>query len=906
LRRALPRLFAALAALAVAVALYSGAWFADDALRLWRISLNWILTGSPDLVRGHHVLAFSQPLWVMLLSLGFSVGGRLAATAVALQFMLFAVGVLLLHECHRMTRAETRSSNQLLSDASKVLAVAALLCLSNSFREFMASGQEFALVFFLTGLVAYALSRASREPDAAVTLRRTAFCSALLVMARFDLAWAVLPLFAAGLWRLRAAPGSSWRSLILGLCPLGLWLAYAWIHFGTVFSARPDNFVLLGLPRAALVRHGEVYLAGALVQDPFTFLLLALAVVAGVASLRGPRRSFVPLLLGIGALVFLSHVAWSGGDTVSGRMLCPVACLSAAALACAPAFRVRTYLFAGCYAVVFFDTSRASLLGSSESRRPRTVGIFREWGISDEYAGYRPLTGPVANLTAGDWKQELRKPRSTEPALLSSAPGLDGLLVGPGRDVEDWREVGPARVELDGTAALTVKFNPANAGELEPMLSFGDPATGTELIAEHLPGGGLRYQIWRKGQVPVFTQAVHSLDNAASHRLVVHYGSRTAGGPTHGSFGVMMDGVRLKEYASELRRYDPGEIIAGWNTLGAPGCLRRFRGEIVSLKAADEGELATGSWPLLALPRTFIDLRVRFSSVGNSDEPVIVTGREKAGDIVFVRRLDLGRVVFGVEHWGEAPFFGPPMDIDDGAEHVMTVALGPLFAHSDAIVRPDCIRVTLDGRSALETREQPYPFTANEVYALDNPLAGSFSSRDFQGEVISVSTRSAEPAIASAKAVIDAGIGPVSMRLRFDGSSVGWGLGLLEAGAPGAGCIVYVVNEDATHVRFFLDHWGVGALNGPSVKIDRTRPYDLKIEMGALNDPADTTLGSSDHVRYSLDGRTVLEGISYWPPAGRVPVQLLDNAFKSSNVAIPFDGTCLSVSRGGRSVDFPK
>jgi hypothetical protein len=118
--------------------------------------------------------------------------------------------------------------------------------------------------------------------------------------------------------------------------------------------------------------------------------------------------------------------------------------------------------------------------------------------------------------------------------------------------------------------------------------------------------------------------------------------------------------------------------------------------------------------------------------------------------------------------------------------------------------------------------------------------------------------------------------------------------------------IAYVVNVDSTHVRFYLDHWGGAAVSGRLVEVDRTRIYDLKIAMGALNGPKDAEPGASDNVRYELDGRVVLEGLSYWPPTGHVPVYLLGNVFKSSYVSIPFDGTCLSIARGGVTVDLPK
>ena len=109
MKRHLPSALAVAAVLALGLALFSGAWFADDALRLWRISLDWIRFGSPDFNHGERVLSFDQPLWVLLLTGGFALGGSLVRTAVALQFILFCAGTLLIWACHRLTLPPNRT-----------------------------------------------------------------------------------------------------------------------------------------------------------------------------------------------------------------------------------------------------------------------------------------------------------------------------------------------------------------------------------------------------------------------------------------------------------------------------------------------------------------------------------------------------------------------------------------------------------------------------------------------------------------------------------------------------------------------------------------------------------------------------------------------------------------------------
>ena len=82
---------------------------------------------------------------------------------------------------------------------------------------------------------------------------------------------------------------------------------------------------------------------------------------------------------------------------------------------------------------------------------------------------------------------------------------------------------------------MSVVFNAADAGKIEPILSIGAPDSGTLVMAEHLPRSGLRFQIWRPGSVPIFSETIPFLDINRPHRLVVSYGSSAAGEPYKGN-----------------------------------------------------------------------------------------------------------------------------------------------------------------------------------------------------------------------------------------------------------------------------------------------------------------------------------------------------------------------------------
>jgi hypothetical protein len=508
----------------------------------------------------------------------------------------------------------------------------------------------------------------------------------------------------------------------------------------------------------------------------------------------------------------------------------------------------------------------------------------------------------IRSMSARDWKLPAQAAVRAAAPMISAAPGLDGLKAGPATVVKDWRVLGPPRPELPGMVAMSVKFAGADPGVIEPVLSVGNPAEGTLLMVEHLQRGGLRFRVSKRGAVPHFSRAIPALDTRSSQRLVVSYGSTVAGRPAAGRYRVMMDGVMLEDIPWENRRYSFDEVVAGWNIEGNAGCLPGFAGSISGLEPGKSSEMDRGVWLPRIRARDLIELRLKFSKVTNSAEPITATGTDGLGDIVFVRRVAPGHVVFGHNHWGQEPELGPIVALDDDREHVLQVALGPLFAQSCAVVRPDCVRVVMDGRAVLDSRQVLYPFKLTEVCVLDNPLAGSFCGRDFLGDVDRSTTVSLEPLIQSVGAVLRENTGPISLTLRFDGSTTGRGLGLLEKGVSGAGDIVYVVVADRTHVRFFYDHWGYGGVTGRLVEIDPAKPHVLRISMRSLDPPGGSKAARDVADVATLDGQVVLAG--KLPSASAIdgPIRLFDNALHSSNVSGPFDGTCLGVARGDASV----
>jgi hypothetical protein len=881
--------------MALSAALYSGAWFSDDALRLWRMGLNWARFGSPDFNPGHRALGFAQPLWQALLAVAFAAGVPPYVAAIAYQAIFFAASVVVLWECNR------QSGSSGVRSLAKVALLGILLSASNAFREFLCAGLEFPLCLLAVSslaLVVVQFERGSLGADRAVAL--AALAESVLVLTQVELALVLAPLALVPAWRSRARIGRLWPLAAAGWLPIAAWVACAAAHYGSFHALAGPLAAKFAGNAHERFGQGALYILAGIIQQPLTFLFLAAAAALAAYDTWRARRIGPSALLLFGLLLELLLVVAEGGDSVAGRMLCPAVILAAAAAACASAPPVAGSLVVAGLALLFFDPAKVSLLRGAASRVPRTRELLRERGIRDEFEAQKER-GAVAlrrlrAVRLRDWKGG--EPRR----VISDSPGWDGVAAGPAATVLDSSSLGPAYPRLAGIVSTTIRLGQAPPRALEAILAFGRPSDGTLLMAERVPGSRIRFQVWTPGNVPLFSRAVR-IDYGAPHRLVVAYGAKVAGGPPTGEFKVMLDGALLKDISRPMRRYGPTEVVSGWNVQGFPGCADASKGEVGRLEPAPEREFENATIPSSVPRGVLVRVRLRFSEVTNSSEPIVVTGGEGQADIVFVRRIRPGQIVFGREHWGREPDLGPRFAIDDASDHTLVIALGPLVAPADGIIGPERIRITLDGKAAYNSAQPPYPFGPDDVSVLDNPYAGSSCGRDFLGEVREVAMVPVAPLLEKVRAAVEGASGPVTLTLRLDGVARGEGLGLLENGVRGAGDIVYLVARDSTHARFFFDHWGFGGVSGPEVEFDPAAVHTLRIEMGSLAASGDAAALTRD--RLTLDGRVVAEATIPSSAKGG-PITIGDNSLHSSNVAAPYDGEILAVERGERRVNLSK
>ncbi len=119
---------------------------------------------------------------------------------------------------------------------------------------------------------------------------------------------------------------------------------------------------------------------------------------------------------------------------------------------------------------------------------------------------------------------------------------------------------------------------------------------------------------------------------------------------------------------------------------------------------------------------------------------------------------------------------------------------------------------------------------------------------------------------------------------------------LVTIGRTGAADCVYVVYEDADHVRIGVDHWGVGGPLSAPLPLRRGRPQALEVAIGGL-ETRRAGPAAPGRLRVLLDGRVVFDQTHPFHPASPREVAVGANPVGSSTAAVRFSGRILGRER---------
>jgi hypothetical protein len=291
-----------------------------------------------------------------------------------------------------------------------------------------------------------------------------------------------------------------------------------------------------------------------------------------------------------------------------------------------------------------------------------------------------------------------------------------------------------------GFVRLRVAFPDRAPTPREPLLAVGSVADGIVIFVHYLDDAGrIAFGSGALGERNT-ESAPMLVDPKKVHELVARW--TPTGEPKRRRLQLRLDHtiVWSAEIAWPQRE---GTVVAGRNTVDEPNCAPLFTGQLHSVQRS-----ADGSDPLIGAGDT-LRLRVQLPRARTgARDPLLITGRYAAGQLLMIEYLDAQTVRFSLDLWGSPLQASAPIPIDYARPHEIDVSLSALVAPPDILlerhVRRGYVRVAVDGREIWRDDTEMFTADAFEFAIGRNAIGGTGCGPVFTGEVLSAERISRE------------------------------------------------------------------------------------------------------------------------------------------------------------------
>ena len=274
------------------------AWVGDDAYITFRTVDNFVQGYGLTWNIAERVQAYTNPLWMFLVSALYIFTGEAFFTSLVLSIALSVTTVFLF---------AVRGAQTTMMAVLGVLA----LTLSKAFVDYSTSGLENPLTHLLLLLFLLVYFKHSEGKR---SLGWLALLAALCAVNRLDTVLLTMPILAYRFWIDR-----SWKAfgvVILGFLPLIAWEIFSVLYYGFPFPNTAYAKLNTGIPLGDLIGQGIYYLWNSLAVNPLTVIVIVIGLILPVVRHRRPET-----VVAIGMLLYLIYVVRIGGCFMSGRLL---------------------------------------------------------------------------------------------------------------------------------------------------------------------------------------------------------------------------------------------------------------------------------------------------------------------------------------------------------------------------------------------------------------------------------------------------------------------------------------------------------------------------------------------------------------------------------------------------------
>jgi arabinofuranosyltransferase len=281
------------------------AWLSDDSLISLRQVFHAINGQGFTWNYGVRVQAFTHPAWVVLLTIVSSITRELYVTAIALSIALSLAAV-----CFVVAYARCLPRGR--CTPFFLYGFLLTLAFSKAFTDYMTSGLENALSFFLVGFALWQIGKLENGDDDGKRLALVFGLLALAFLNRFDHALLLLPLSIYVL--LAHVDKRQLRALVPGVSMIVAWFSFSLFYFGAPFPNTYYAKLVTGFPAAEVHERAAAYFVVSLTKDPVTAALIVCGAVAGLLG-----RNWINRSLSLGGLLYAAYIFNAGGDFMQGR-----------------------------------------------------------------------------------------------------------------------------------------------------------------------------------------------------------------------------------------------------------------------------------------------------------------------------------------------------------------------------------------------------------------------------------------------------------------------------------------------------------------------------------------------------------------------------------------------------------
>jgi arabinofuranosyltransferase len=455
-------------------------WLSDDSFISFRAVSNLVSGNGLVSNVGERVQAFTNPLWTLLVAIPYSLTGDIYGSAMVISLLCGLGMVAFVWRLHQGGWATVWT---LL-----------LLATSFSFVSFSTSGLENPLAHLLLVLF---FATSIKDP---LPMGRLWLLGSLIILNRMDHALLVLPILVLSLISPRRVP---WRSVLLGLAPLLVWLAFALIYYGFAYPNTAYAKLNVAIPRGVLLAQGMTYLVDSLLTDLVVLPTIALAVVGAVWARPRVRTS---LALAAGIASYVLYVCWVGGDFMSGRFLTAPFLMAVLMLSISVQMHPRGALALAMVALFAGQRLLLPLPADIPNHCPvPPSGIVDERGCYVEQTGIAQNVRTKKYMTHGYYQEGLKLRSNERRVVVHALVGMAGFAAGPNVHMID-------PYALTDPLLARIRFRPK--GDWRPGHMFRPVPDGyvrsVETLENLMPDPCTRAlldDIWTITRGPLFTTA---------------------------------------------------------------------------------------------------------------------------------------------------------------------------------------------------------------------------------------------------------------------------------------------------------------------------------------------------------------------------------------------------------------